>query len=659
MCGIAGLVGRSLGAADVERRLERMLPGIASRGPDGVGRLVEPGVGLLHTRLAIIDLVTGDQPIWNETGDVGCVFNGEIYNYRSLADELRARGHTLKTQSDTEVLVHLYEDHGAELVHRIRGMYAFAIFDRRRRALLLARDRRGIKPLYLADVPDGMAFASSIESLLAAGASRDVDSEALAQYLRFYRVPEPRTAYRSVRALPPGHTVLIDIERGERQTRRFYSLPAARPTRDDDGRVALSEARAALIRAVGTHLVADVEVAAFLSGGIDSSLVVAEAQRVSPRPLRTFCIRFEGAEYDESAFAERVARHVGTRHETIAVSAAPAELLREGLHAAQQPFGVASFLPLLLMCKQAARDVKVVLTGDGGDEVAFGYAWYRWMRATQGIPRLGWGSSVANRVRTGERLAGRSGFHRVRRALKFARGVLAASHPAAADAWRYELVDGEALELLRPEFRPPAVPASPNEEVWSTEENAVSALRRADLEVTLRDEMLPKLDRAGMAVGLEGRVPLLDDDFVEAMTRVPARLHLADSKGKAVLREWAREVVPGLDLERPKHGFDVPMRSWLLDQLRDDVRRLLLDPSRRGLVTREGASRVWGRVLAGVPGAAHTAYAILVAELWLEESAARATNPGATPARSRIPETDSSPNGSAAAQIPPPPPASR
>jgi asparagine synthase (glutamine-hydrolysing) len=626
MCGIAGVLGRSLEAVDVERRLERMLPGIASRGPDGVGRLVEAGVGLLHTRLAIIDLVTGDQPIWNETSDVGCVFNGEIYNYRSLADELRARGHTLKTQSDTEVLVHLYEDHGAELVHRIRGMYAFAIFDRRRRTLLLARDRRGIKPLYVADVPEGMAFASSIESLLAAGASRDMDSEALAQYLRFYRVPEPRTAYRSVRALPPGHTVLIDVERGERQIRRFYSLPAARRARDDDGRVAVSEARSALIHAIGTHLVADVEVAAFLSGGIDSSLVVAEAQRVSPRPLRTFCIRFEGADYDESAFAERVARHVGTRHETIAVSAAPAELLREGLRAAQQPFGVASFLPSLLMCKQAARAVKVVLTGDGGDEAGFGYAWYRWMRATQRIPRLGWGTSAANRVRTGERLAGRSGFHRARRALKFARGVLA-NHPTAADAWRYELVDGEALELLRPEFRPPAVPASPTEEVWSTEENAVSALRRADLEVTLRDEMLPKLDRAGMAFGLEGRVPLLDDDFVEAMMRIPARVHLRDPNGKAVLRAWARELVPGIDAQRPKHGFDVPMRDWLLADLRDDVNRLLLDRTRRGLVDRDAAFSVWRRVLAHSPGAAHTAYAILVAELWFEESMAGVTSP--------------------------------
>jgi asparagine synthase (glutamine-hydrolysing) len=623
MCGIAGIASRTGRPEVVAQDLERMLPGIASRGPDGVGRLVDGGVGLLHTRLAIIDVATGDQPIWNETRTVACIFNGEIYNFRRLRDDLRARGHSFRTQSDTEVLVHLYEDHGVDLLSHVHGMFAFAIFDRSRRTILVARDRLGIKPLYFSPTDGGFAFASSIESLLAVGASRDLDPEAIAQYLRFHRVPEPRTAFRGVRTLLPGHAAVIDAERGTMKAHRFYALP--RPLqrlRRKDIPDAVSEARSALRSAIESHLVADVEIAAFLSGGIDSSLVVAEAQRALGRPIRTFCVSFRGAEgYDESAFAERVAKGIGTRHETVVVSAGAPELLRAALRAAQQPFAIASFLPLLLLCEQAAKSVKVVLTGDGGDELAFGYPWYRWMRSTQWVPRPGL-RSISQAVRAMEGLSADLGLHRTRRAMKFARGVLMATR-SSADAWRYELTEEESTNLLRPEFRPLSMPASPTEDAWNDREEAVAALRRADMEVALRDEMLPKLDRAGMAFGLEGRVPLLDDDFVEAMSRIPARTHMSDSRGKAVLRAWAREMVPGIDAERPKHGFDVPIRAWLLHDLREDVDRLLLDPSRRGLVDAQAAARVWRRVVAGTPGAAHAAYAMLMAELWFEECVER------------------------------------
>jgi asparagine synthase (glutamine-hydrolysing) len=624
MCGIAGVVGRALEPAEIERRLERMLPGIATRGPDGVGRLVAPGVGLLHTRLAIIDLVTGDQPIWNEARSVACIFNGEIYNYRALQDRLRERGHTMATRSDTETLVHLYEDYGPELVRHIHGMYALAIYDVRAQTLLLARDRLGIKPLYVAQGRDGVvSFASGIDSLLAAGASRDPDPEAIVQFLRFCRVPEPRTAYREVRALLPGHRMLVDVCAGTTREERFYALPPeSAPERD--AAPALADARAALRRSIERHLIADVEVAAFLSGGIDSSLVVAEAQRASSRPLRTFCVSFAGVEgYDEREFAERVARHLGTRHETIEVSAAPAELVRSALRAVQQPFAVASFLPLLLLCQRAASQVKVVLTGDGGDEVAFGYPAYRWMRATGWIPRLHDHEMAPRVLRAMERVAAGRGLHRTRKALKFGRGLLSSSVARTADAWKFEIDAQEATSLLQRDLRPAAPPPSPGEAVWSDRLDAASALRRSDLEVLLRDEMLPKLDRAGMAFGLEGRVPLLDDDFVEAMMRVPMRVHLADREGKAVLREWARELVPGVDADRPKHGFDVPMGRWLQGGLRDDVDRLLLDRSRRGLIDRESAAHVWRRVEGGTPGAAHTAYALLMAEMWFEEWAAR------------------------------------
>jgi asparagine synthase (glutamine-hydrolysing) len=593
-----------------------MIPGIRSRGPDGTGMLAEHGVGLLHTRLAIIDLITGDQPLWNETRTVACILNGEIYNYRELTKELRSR-HSFATRSDTEVIVHLYEELGDDCLHELRGMYALAIWDAPRRRLLVARDRLGIKPLYTARLDSGFAFASSIESLLAGGASRDPDSAALTQFLQFQKVPEPRTAYREVATLPPAHYVSVDVGTGRVERRRFYRHVA--PTSGDHREEAVCSARAAFERSVSTHLVADVEVAAFLSGGVDSSLVVAQAQRLSSRPLRTYCVSFRDAVgYDESDHAARVARAIGTCHETIDVSMAPADVMRTVLDAAQQPFAVASFVPLLLLCREAARHVKVVLTGDGGDEVDFGYPWYRWMVGASRLPggvRRARSSPWIRRLEMG---AASRELDRMRRVLKFIRGALSTG-AASSDAWRYELTGPDALALLRPEHRPPALPPSPYEEAWDRSLGDVAAMRKADLDVLLRDEMLPKLDRSGMAFGLEGRVPLLDDDFVEAMLAVPVSAHLPDRKGKAVLRAWAREMVPGIDLDRPKHGFDVPVRAWLLDGLREDVRRLVLDDRQQRLTDPVVARGLWHQVERGGAGAAHAFFAVLMAETWFAE----------------------------------------
>jgi asparagine synthase (glutamine-hydrolysing) len=620
MCGIAGIVDPSLALDRVEGTVERMLPGIASRGPDGVGRYCTEGVGLLHTRLAIIDLTTGDQPIWNERRTVACVFNGEIYNYRQLRADLQARGHALATTSDTEVLVHLYEDFGQDMLRHVHGMYAFAIHDTERRHVLVARDRLGIKPLYVARVGGGVAFASSIDSLLEAGAKRSIDFEALAQYLRFHEIPEPRTAYRDVRALLPGHLLAIDVRTGVAEERRFYRRPAPSVAAGDP-RDAVGRARKAFEHAVGTHLIADVEVAAFLSGGIDSSLVVGQAQRLAGRPLRTFCMSFRGSGVpDEAPFAERVAKQLGTRHETLEVSEPPGALVRRALVATQQPFAVASFLPLLLLCEQAAREVKVVLTGDGGDEVGFGYPWYGWSRATGRSPRLRT-PRVLHALRGAERRAAQyPGLRSVRRGLKFARGMFDGG-ARGSDAWRYDLTADEGAAALHPAHRSELVAEpSPTERAWDGELSSVDAMRCADLEVLLRDEMLPKLDRAGMAFGLEGRVPLLDDDFVEAMLAVPASVHLAHRHGKAVLRSWAAEMVPGVDVERKKHGFDVPIHGWLEGDLRDDVDRLLLRPSRPGLIDPGFAQRVWAQAQAHGSGAGHAIYAMLVAALWFEKS---------------------------------------
>jgi asparagine synthase (glutamine-hydrolysing) len=601
-----------------------MWPGIASRGPNGRGELAIPRVGLLHSRLAVIDLATGDQPIWNEARSVACVFNGEIYNYRELRAQLLARGHTLTTTSDTEVLVHLYEDLGPDLLGQIRGMYAFAILDQRQQTLFVARDRLGIKPLYHSRLRGGFAFASAIDSLLALNVSRDPDPQAVAEYLQFNKVGEPRTAYREVQALRPGHFAMVKLEGTPRlEEMPFFELPS--PARKSTSKVdvdeSIAEARAALERSVKRHLVADVEVGAFLSGGIDSSLVTALAQRSASRPLRTFSIGFKGhGKLDESSFAEEVARKLGTNHETFDFSSPPLELLRGALSAAQQPFAIASFLPLLVLSKQAAKSVRVVLTGDGGDEVGLGYSWYRWAKYSR---QAGWPSPPPGAVRAilamERRVSQYAKLRPVRRALRFARGAVVGG-PRASDAWRYDLTSADALQLLREEHRPQASAssASPTERSWDWSLASPEALRSADLSVLLRDEMLPKLDRAGMAFGLEGRVPLLDDDFVAAMMRVPISAHMEHRFGKSLLRRWLGEVMPGVDFERPKHGFDVPIASWLNESLAPELDRLILNPSKPGL-TRPAANReLRARAKAGVPGAAHSLYAVLMVELWFE-----------------------------------------
>lgn len=625
MCGIAAVIRPEASDARIASDLERMRPGIASRGPDGHGSLHSGGVGLLNTRLAVIDLQTGDQPVWNETGDVACVFNGEIYNYRALRAELSRAGHTFVTTTDTEVLVHLYEDEGPRMVDHLHGMYAFAVFDKREQQVLLGRDRLGMKPLYQASLPGGTAFASSIGSLLALGVSSDPDEAAIAEYLRFYKIPEPRTACRAITAVLPGSTVSLDIQTGESRTRRFFR-PGGDPPTTDNVRTAVeavAEARQCFERAVASHLVADVEVGAFLSGGVDSSLVVAEAQRQSSRPLRTYSFSFRDDDgYDETPFAEEVARRLGTRHETLELTSSAEELVRRGIAAAQQPFAVASFLPLLELSERAARDVKVVLSGDGGDELGFGYPWYGWCRRASRLPSTLEGGRVGGFLRMSEMWASTyPGLRHLRRAAKFSRGALLPA-AGASDAWRYDLTQSDSISLLAPEHRSTAngrLLLSPTEAVWRSEVPDVEALRLADIEVLLRDEMLPKLDRAGMAHGLEARVPLLDDDFVDAMLSVPTDQHLSHRGGKALLRRWAKDLVPGVDFDRPKHGFDVPIHRWLDGPLSADVDRLLLRPARPSLLHPPAARAVLQRMRAGVPGAGHTLYAMLVAALWLEE----------------------------------------
>ncbi len=626
MCGIAGIVRAGASEGALLEDVRRMGPGILSRGPDGVGTLLAPHVALMNTRLAIIDLVGGHQPVWNETEDVGAVFNGEIFNYRELQKKLRSVGHSLQTQTDTEVLVHLYEDHGAEFTAHLHGMYAFAIYDAPRGKVLLARDPLGIKPLYVAYIAGGIAFASSISSLLSLGISRDPDIVGLSQYFRFYKVPEPRTAYRSVSTLLPGEMLEVDVKTGTvtrlGHTRRYLS--ALTPT-GRDPRIAESEAREALRRAVRSHMVADVEVAAFLSGGIDSSLVVAEAQAIVGHPIRTFSFSFPGHDsYDERKYAEFVAKILGSHHETIEGCAVSVDLLYGALAASTQPFAVASFLPMLELSKQAATQVKVVLTGDGGDEVGLGYPWYRWCRyALSGDPswvRQLVASSVLEPLERHSAL--RSRLRPIRRVAKFARGLLVGG-AEASDIWRYDSSAAEATRLLAPQHRvlvDRQICSSPTKAMWLENLDPISALQAADLQVLLRDEMMPKLDRAGMAYGLEGRVPLLDDDFVTSMLGVPVATHLAHAGGKALLRRWAQDAVPGVDFERPKHGFDVPIRAWLQGELSSEVQRALLEPASHRLVDHQGAYGVWRRMNAGVPGAAHTLYALLLAELWYEKN---------------------------------------
>ena len=574
MCGIAGML--NFHGRPIERPLlQELTDRLAHRGPDGSQLHIDGAAALGHRRLAIIDLATGQQPMANADGSTWLVANGEIYNYRELRAELEARGRRFRTHSDCETIVHGYDEWGVDVVDKLRGMFAFAIWDARHQQLFLARDRVGIKPLCYSLDRHRVAFASELQALtVLPDLDREVDLAALDKYLHLQYIPAPETIYRGVRKLPPGHRMVVKADgstRGPERYWRFEWMPDERLTEGEW----LEVLDASLKDAVQSHLVSDVPWGAFLSGGVDSSTVVAYAQRALQRPLDTFTIGFDLPEYDERAAAREVSELIGTRHHEQVVGLDAMELLPTLVRHYGEPFADSSAVCTWRVCQAARRDVPMVLSGDGGDEVFAGYPYFP--KLVENFPPLSGG------LRKLRRHAGNLLRHH---------GWLGAV-PDLADAWhnRSPWFDEPHRQLLwHAGFRRLMTPTRD----WNDAQfdrrhlDVLSQCQQVDIENYLPYSNLTKVDIASMAHGLEVRVPLLDHLLLETVSRVPASMRLRqvpgadgapDWCGKYLLKRVASRYLPWEFLTRPKMGFSVPVAEWLGGENKPQVRERLLDPA--------------------------------------------------------------------------------
>jgi asparagine synthase (glutamine-hydrolysing) len=571
MCGICGLVSLT-GAAVDPGVLEAMNETLHHRGPDSSGTFVDGNVGLAARRLSIIDLEHGDQPIANEDGRIQVVQNGEIYNHAELRRRLEQSGHRFRTRSDTEVLVHLYEERGPAFVEELRGMFAIALWDRLERRLVLARDRFGIKPLYYRAVSDELAFGSELKALLALpGFSREVDPSALEAYLAFNSIPAPLTIFSEARKLPPGHML---IWQGGAPTLRRYARPRPVPVgreRKEDERALAQELRERLRDSVRAHLVSDVPVGVLLSGGIDSSALAALAARESSYRVSTFSIGFEERAFNELDQARVVAEHYGTDHHELVVRPDAVELLPRLAEAFDEPFADSSALPTYLVSQLAAGTVKVALSGEGGDELFGGYYTYV---ADNLAPRIGRvASALRPLVDALPSSSGKVSFDY--KAKRFARSAhlppLERHHGwkeiFSAEA-RAALLDGrpvgeDPLEVYRARY---AETAGADE---------IARLQDVDIGIYLADDLLVKTDRASMAHSLEARVPFCDQVVAELALALPRRLKVRGLAKKRLLRQAVSTLLPERIARAPKRGFSIPAAAWLRGDLEPFARDVL------------------------------------------------------------------------------------
>jgi asparagine synthase (glutamine-hydrolysing) len=618
MCGIAGLASRR-GAADPER-LRAMSATLVHRGPDSDGLRVDGPVGLAARRLSIIDLETGDQPIGNENGTVHVVQNGEIYNYRELRAGLVQAGHRFATRSDTEVLVHLYEEHGDAFAERLRGMFAVAIWDAPRRRLVLARDRFGIKPLYYRSDVDGLSFASELRALPRGG----VDLDALEAFMAFNSIPAPYSIFRDIRKLPPGH--LLVWENGEVRISRFARpAPAsASDIRDENEDELAEELRGRLRDSVRAHLIADVPVGVLLSGGIDSALVTALAAEESAEPVHTFSIGFEERSFDELEGARSVAARYGTRHEEIVLRPDAAHLLSAIADAFDEPCGDSSALPTYLVSELASRSVKVAMSGEGGDELFGGYYTY-----AADLLALRYGRIAALARPLVELLPSSS--RRVSldyKAKRFARG--AALPPLERHhAWK-EIFSPEARAELtgrRAAFDPVDLYRARFGETDGAE--LLARLQDVDLGLYLVDDLLVKTDRASMAHSLEARVPYLDPVVAGLALALPTRMKVRRLRKKVLLRRAAAPLLPKRIVYGRKRGFSIPAAAWLRGELVPFARDVLSAETlrRQGFFRPDAVARVLDRHVSGEEDLSRQLWGLLGFTLWHERHVER--QPGA------------------------------
>jgi asparagine synthase (glutamine-hydrolysing) len=615
MCGIAGFVLADCNAPAVTIR--SMCDQIRHRGPDDEGYHIDGGCAIGIRRLSIIDLSTGHQPISNEDGSVWIVFNGEIYDYQSLRRELISQGHRFATQSDTETIVHLYEQDGIEGLSRLRGMFAIAIWDARRRRLLLARDRFGKKPLYYAALPRGFYFGSELKCLSEAGVPLEVDTEALRLYFQFSYIPDPLSPYRAIRKLPPGHWLTCDADLSIRQG-RYWRLPIPTDEAPAGGEAETrSRLRELFDESVRIRMIADVPLGAFLSGGIDSSLVVSSMALQSSQRVKTFSIGFEESQFNETAYAGMVAKAYGTEHHEIIVKPDSIDLISRLVKHFDEPFADSSAIPTYIVSEFAAQHVKVVLSGDGGDELFDGYESFLAvdrMRKLDLVPQIlrGFVSFIADRLPY-------SAYGK-----NYLRMI---SRPSAMSRYfDYNYAPYYLRErLLQPDWMLPADAAyldrAFGDYFLANGADILSKVAYFEARANLTSDMLVKVDRMSMANSLEVRCPLLDHRLAELAATIPHSWKIRNKKGKQILIEALGDRLPPALLSRKKMGFGVPLAMWFRSSLREFVWDTLTGARflGRGVVSGEFVKSMLEEHGCGRRDNSHWLWSLLMLELWYRE----------------------------------------
>ena len=614
MCGIAGSAGLARADTDTMELVERMLTSLAHRGPDDQYAVRLGSTVLGARRLSIIDLETGRQPLANEDGSIWATQNGEIYNYVELRQDLERRGHPFRTNGDTEAIVHLYEEYGDSFVDHLRGMFAIAVWDAREERLVLARDRLGKKPLYWHNDGERLIYGSELKAILQdPRVPRTVDRTALAQYLEYQYVPSPRSIILGVSKLLPAG--VLSWHRGEVRVRRYWA-PPYEPKRDASVEADREECLELLRESVRLRLRSDVPVGAFLSGGVDSSVVVALMAEASPEPVRTYSIGFDEPGFNELPYARTIAERFGTRHTEDVVRLDAIGLLPELADHYDEPFADSSAIPTFRVAQLAARELKVVLTGDGGDEAFGGYDRYRFQLGMNVLGRL------PPRIHEAVAAGAQALLARSRQGARLRRRAESWGRLAGLSAdQRYVSL----MSIFGPELRQELL----RDATWDQDSyllkvleagphGGIDRLLHADTTSYLPEDLLVKMDRATMANSLEARAPLLDHRLVEFAGRLRTDRKLRRMTGKAILRDVARGLLPPGHLDRPKMGFGIPVGAWFRTELGDRYRDLVMasDAGSRDLVDQRVASRLLDEHRAGVADHGPRLWSLLMLELW-------------------------------------------
>ena len=636
MCGIVGIFDMR-GGREIDRdMLHRMNETQFHRGPVEGGLYLEPGLGFGHRRLSIIDLSSGQQPMFNKDRSVVVVFNGEIYNFQALMVELAALGHTFETRSDTEAIVHAWEQWGEDCVQHLRGMFAFTIWDRKQQVLFMARDRLGIKPMHYAFLPDGMlVFGSELKTLLCfPNLSREIDPRAVEDYFAYGYVPEPRTIFTSALKLSPGHTLTLKVGQPAPQPKKFWDVPFT-PHAPMQEREMEEELVVRLREAVASHMIADVPLGAFLSGGVDSSAVVAMMAGLTNEPVNTCSIAFNDKAFDESEYASQVAAQYKTSHHRETVDTDDYGLIDTLAALYDEPYADSSAIPTYRVCELARKRVTVALSGDGGDENFAGYRRHRFAMGEEKVrsmlpltmrkplfgflgkayPKADWAPRMFRAKTTFEALARdlvEGYFHGVSIQADRVRDEL------FSDRFRSRLQGYRAIEVMR------------GHAVNAPTDDPLSIIQYIDMKTYLPGDILTKVDRASMAHALEVRVPLLDHKFVEWVSGLPSSCKLRNGEGKHIFKQALKPYLSDDILYRKKMGFSIPLGAWLRGPLRESMRKAVLNPAllETGIFNEDYLKQMIDQHQSGARDHTVSLWSVLMFEAFLRKNGASAAAGG-------------------------------